>query len=98
MASLISLAKLYYKIVCACFLMFAEETMDELDVSVRKKCCRDSELGCERLCETFKNKYFSCFFRACRGKLVTLVVRFPNQGRQVDDIEIWSHTNETIGW
>ncbi|XP_052783474.1 probable ubiquitin carboxyl-terminal hydrolase FAF-X isoform X2 [Mya arenaria] len=35
--------------------------------------------------------------RACRGKLVTLVVRFPNQGRQVDDIEIWSHTNETIG-
>lgn len=39
----------------------------------------------------------SVFFRACRGKLATLVVRFPNQGRQVDDIEIWSHTNETIG-
>jgi len=38
-----------------------------------------------------------CHFRACRGKLVTLIVRFPSQGRQVDDIEIWSHTNETIG-
>ncbi|XP_052214421.1 probable ubiquitin carboxyl-terminal hydrolase FAF-X [Dreissena polymorpha] len=35
--------------------------------------------------------------RACRGKLVSLMVRFPNQGRQVEDIEIWSHTNETIG-
>ncbi|XP_025080256.1 LOW QUALITY PROTEIN: probable ubiquitin carboxyl-terminal hydrolase FAF-X [Pomacea canaliculata] len=35
--------------------------------------------------------------RACRGKLVTLKVRFPNQGRQVEDIEIWSHHNETVG-
>ena len=40
---------------------------------------------------------FLFFYRACRGKLVTLVVRFPNQGRQVDDIDIWSHTNDTIG-
>jgi hypothetical protein len=24
-------------------------------------------------------------------------VRFPNQGRQVDDLDIWSHTNDTIG-
>lgn len=36
-------------------------------------------------------------FRAFRGKHITLVVRFPNQGRQVDDIDIWSHTNDTIG-
>ncbi|XP_060775080.1 probable ubiquitin carboxyl-terminal hydrolase FAF-X isoform X3 [Neoarius graeffei] len=35
--------------------------------------------------------------RAFRGKHITLVVRFPNQGRQVDDIDIWSHTNDTIG-
>lgn len=35
--------------------------------------------------------------RACRGKHLTLLVRFPNQGRQVEDIELWSHTNETIG-
>ncbi|XP_058260184.1 probable ubiquitin carboxyl-terminal hydrolase FAF-X isoform X2 [Hemibagrus wyckioides] len=35
--------------------------------------------------------------RAFRGKHVTLVVRFPNQGRQVDDLDIWSHTNDTIG-
>jgi len=35
--------------------------------------------------------------RACRGKHLTLLVRFPNQGRQMEDIELWSHTNETIG-
>jgi len=35
--------------------------------------------------------------RAYRGKHLTLLVRFPNQGRQVEDIELWSHTNETIG-
>ncbi|XP_030838236.1 probable ubiquitin carboxyl-terminal hydrolase FAF-X isoform X3 [Strongylocentrotus purpuratus] len=34
--------------------------------------------------------------RAHRGKHVTLNVRFPNQGRQVDDIDIWSHTNESL--
>lgn len=26
-----------------------------------------------------------------------MTVRFPNQGRQVDDLDIWSHTNDTIG-
>ncbi|MGH0135317.1 UNVERIFIED_CONTAM: hypothetical protein FKN15_029066 [Acipenser sinensis] len=35
--------------------------------------------------------------RAFRGKHITLMVRFPNQGRQVDDLDIWSHTNDTIG-
>ncbi|XP_071799117.1 ubiquitin carboxyl-terminal hydrolase 9X-like isoform X1 [Asterias amurensis] len=34
--------------------------------------------------------------RAHRGKHVTLLVRFPNQGRQGDDIDIWSHTNESL--
>ncbi|XP_043927770.1 probable ubiquitin carboxyl-terminal hydrolase FAF-X [Protopterus annectens] len=34
---------------------------------------------------------------AFRGKHVTLVVRFPNQGRQVEDLDICSHTNDTIG-
>lgn len=37
------------------------------------------------------------FSRAFRGKHISLVVRFPNQGRQVDDLDIWSHTNDTIG-
>ncbi|XP_059824246.1 probable ubiquitin carboxyl-terminal hydrolase FAF-X isoform X2 [Mobula hypostoma] len=35
--------------------------------------------------------------RAFRGKHVSLVVRFPNQGRQVEDLDIWSHTNDSIG-
>ncbi|XP_071949723.1 ubiquitin carboxyl-terminal hydrolase 9X-like isoform X2 [Antedon mediterranea] len=34
--------------------------------------------------------------RAHRGKHVTLMVRFPNQGRQVEDLDVWSHTNESI--
>ena len=40
-------------------------------------------------------KLKSC--RSCpRGKCFTLVVRFPNQGRQPEDIEIWTHSNETL--
>ncbi|XP_077891538.1 ubiquitin carboxyl-terminal hydrolase 9X-like isoform X8 [Ictidomys tridecemlineatus] len=35
--------------------------------------------------------------RAFRGKHLSLIVRFPNQGRQVDDLDILSHTNETVG-
>ncbi|XP_074179594.1 ubiquitin carboxyl-terminal hydrolase 9X-like isoform X3 [Rhinolophus sinicus] len=35
--------------------------------------------------------------RAFRGKHLSLVVRFPNHGRQVDDLDIWSHTNDTVG-
>ena len=31
-----------------------------------------------------------------RGKCFTLIVRFPNQGRQPEDIEIWTHSNETL--
>ncbi|XP_070538663.1 ubiquitin carboxyl-terminal hydrolase 9X-like isoform X2 [Ptychodera flava] len=34
--------------------------------------------------------------RAFRGKHVSLLVRFPNQGRQVDDLSVWSHTNESL--
>lgn len=40
---------------------------------------------------------FSFPYRAFRGKHITLIIRFPNQGRQVDDLDIWSHTNDTIG-
>lgn len=40
---------------------------------------------------------FHFSYRAFRGKHITLIVRFPNQGRQVDDLDIWSHTNDTIG-
>ncbi|XP_036161851.1 probable ubiquitin carboxyl-terminal hydrolase FAF-X isoform X8 [Myotis myotis] len=35
--------------------------------------------------------------RAFRGKHLSFIVRFPNQGRQVDDLDVWSHTNDTIG-
>ncbi|KAK3714003.1 hypothetical protein RRG08_009701 [Elysia crispata] len=35
--------------------------------------------------------------RACRGKLMLLKIRFPSQNRQGDDVEIWSHSNETVG-
>ncbi|XP_063100555.1 probable ubiquitin carboxyl-terminal hydrolase FAF-X isoform X2 [Cavia porcellus] len=35
--------------------------------------------------------------RAFRGKHLSLIVRFPNQGRQIDDMDILSHTNDTVG-
>ncbi|XP_047391135.1 probable ubiquitin carboxyl-terminal hydrolase FAF-X isoform X5 [Sciurus carolinensis] len=35
--------------------------------------------------------------RAFRGKHLSITVRFPNQGRQVDDLDILSHTNDTVG-
>eukprot|EP00794_Sanderia_malayensis_P010838 gene10838-11990_t len=34
--------------------------------------------------------------RACRGKHVTLYIRFSPQARQSEDFEIWSHKNESI--
>lgn len=35
--------------------------------------------------------------RAHRGRQVVLTVRFPSQGRQVEDLEIIAHTNDTLG-
>ncbi|KAG8507344.1 putative ubiquitin carboxyl-terminal hydrolase FAF-X, partial [Galemys pyrenaicus] len=35
--------------------------------------------------------------RAFRGKHLSLIIRFPNHGRQVEDLDIWSHTNDTVG-
>lgn len=37
------------------------------------------------------------FFRAFCGKHLSLIVRFPNHGREVDDLDILSHTNDTVG-
>lgn len=34
--------------------------------------------------------------RSFRGKHLMLTIRFPNQGRHMDDIEIWTHTNDTM--
>ena len=34
--------------------------------------------------------------RSCRGRHVSLFVRFPSHGRQGEDFEIWSHTNESV--
>ncbi|KAM7302505.1 putative ubiquitin carboxyl-terminal hydrolase FAF-X [Ixodes scapularis] len=35
--------------------------------------------------------------RAHRGKHLGLTVRFPSQGRQLEDLELWVHTNDTLG-
>lgn len=35
--------------------------------------------------------------RAFRGRMVTLKIRYQSQGRQVEDFEVWSHQNETVG-
>ena len=34
--------------------------------------------------------------RAFRGIQLMLTIRFPNQGRQMEDIEVWTHTNDTV--
>ncbi|XP_049853945.1 probable ubiquitin carboxyl-terminal hydrolase FAF-X isoform X1 [Schistocerca gregaria] len=34
--------------------------------------------------------------RACRGKHLSLLVRFSNPGRPVDDIDIFTHSNDTL--
>jgi ubiquitin carboxyl-terminal hydrolase 9/24 len=34
--------------------------------------------------------------RSFRGKHLMLTIRFPNHGRHLDDIEIWTHTNDTL--
>ncbi|XP_064082430.1 probable ubiquitin carboxyl-terminal hydrolase FAF-X isoform X2 [Macrobrachium nipponense] len=35
--------------------------------------------------------------RASRGKHMSLLVRFPVQGRQPDELDVWTHTNDTMG-
>uniref|UniRef100_A0A224XFS3 Putative ubiquitin carboxyl-terminal hydrolase faf-x n=1 Tax=Panstrongylus lignarius TaxID=156445 RepID=A0A224XFS3_9HEMI len=40
---------------------------------------------------------FLPLYRAYRGKQVTLIVRFSQPGRVLDDIEIQTHGNETVG-
>jgi ubiquitin carboxyl-terminal hydrolase 9/24 len=39
---------------------------------------------------------FVPLFRAPRGKQLVLLFRFPNQGRQMEDLEIYTHTNDTL--
>ncbi|XP_023706840.1 probable ubiquitin carboxyl-terminal hydrolase FAF-X isoform X1 [Cryptotermes secundus] len=34
--------------------------------------------------------------RACRGKHLALLVRFSNTGRAVDDVDIFTHSNDTL--
>lgn len=34
--------------------------------------------------------------RAFRGIQLMLTIKFPNQGRQMEDIEIWTHANDTL--
>ncbi|KAM7041448.1 LOW QUALITY PROTEIN: ubiquitin carboxyl-terminal hydrolase 9X-like [Molossus nigricans] len=43
----------------------------------------------------FKNNFSK--LRAFCGKHLSLIVQFPNHGRQIDDMDIWSHTNDTVG-
>lgn len=34
--------------------------------------------------------------RAFRGVQLQLTIRFPNQGRQMEDLDIWTHSNDTL--
>lgn len=34
--------------------------------------------------------------RACRGKHITLIIRFSSTNRQVDDLELFTHSNDTL--
>ncbi|XP_031549243.1 probable ubiquitin carboxyl-terminal hydrolase FAF-X isoform X2 [Actinia tenebrosa] len=34
--------------------------------------------------------------RSCRGKHVSLIIRFPAHGRQGEEFEIWSHAHESL--
>ena len=45
----------------------------------------------------YEERAFVPLYRASRGKQLTLLFRFPNQGRQIEDVEIWTHTNDTLG-
>ena len=51
---------------------------------------------CKRTSMSFLTTYFN-FNRAYKGKTVTLIVRIPMQNRQSEDIEVVTHTNDTIG-
>lgn len=35
-------------------------------------------------------------YRAARGKHLSLVIRFASPGRNVDDIDIFTHSNDTL--
>lgn len=35
-------------------------------------------------------------YRAARGKHLSLIIRFANPGRNVDDIDIFTHSNDTL--
>lgn len=41
-------------------------------------------------------KHFNFNYRACRGKHLALLVRFSNPGRAVDDVDIFTHSNDTL--
>ncbi|CAG0917225.1 unnamed protein product [Notodromas monacha] len=43
------------------------------------------------------DRVFLPLARAYRGKAVTLTTRFQSQSRGTEDIEIWSHTNDSLG-
>ena len=44
-----------------------------------------------------EERTFVPLYRASRGKQLMLLFRFPNQGRQVEDVEIWTHTIDSVG-
>ncbi|KAL1140578.1 hypothetical protein AAG570_000508 [Ranatra chinensis] len=70
------------------------------------------DLECVKMCRVLKvlQEYISEYdgefigerknlplYRACRGKQVTLIIRFSQPGRMMDDVEIQTHSNETLG-
>jgi len=43
-----------------------------------------------------EERTFLPLHRAARGKQLSVTVRYPNTGRQVDDMDFWLHDNETL--
>lgn len=44
----------------------------------------------------FEERKILPLHRACRGKHITLLVRFSSPNRQVDDLELFTHSNDTL--
>ncbi|CAG0892062.1 unnamed protein product, partial [Darwinula stevensoni] len=73
---------------------------DRVDVEVTRM-CRVLRVLHEYISETDNDYHDERLLlplsRAYHGKSLSVTVRFPNQGKQVEELDLWSHTNETLG-
>lgn len=90
--------------------MILSKMSDEVskqDKDIQKKMVGETEKMCRVIrvlqeyikeCDrTFNgDRFFLPLCRASRGKHMNLYVRFQNPGRQMDDLEIVTHSNETV--